>query len=418
MADDVTFDYVIMDEASQVSVETGALALSCARNAVVVGDNNQLPNVITDENRDLLGRIFDEHKLESGYNCAKYNFLESVCNVIPNVEQTLLREHYRCHPKIINFCNQKFYGGKLLIMTADNGEENVLNAHQTVVGNHCRGFYNQREIDVVRQEVLPQINSSDVGIITPYNAQVAEFNRQIPQVEAATIHKYQGREKDCIVMSVVDDNITEFSDNPNLINVAVSRAKKRFCIVVSGNEQKRKGTISDLIDYIRYNNFTVCQSQVRSIYDYLYSQYTEQRMALLSHTPNISEYDSENLTYMLLTNIVSNFPEFSHLGVLCHIPIRKILSDFSLLNEEEKQYASHYATHVDFLMINHVTKHLVLAIETDGYSYHNENTEQSRRDVMKNHILQVYGLPLLRLSTTGSGERLKVVKTLTSVLSE
>ena len=44
------FDYVIMDEASQVDVVTGALALSCAKNAIIVGDKMQLPNVIEEEN--------------------------------------------------------------------------------------------------------------------------------------------------------------------------------------------------------------------------------------------------------------------------------------------------------------------------------------------------------------------------------
>lgn len=40
------FDYVIIDEASQVDLVTGALALSCALNSVIVGDIKQLPNVI------------------------------------------------------------------------------------------------------------------------------------------------------------------------------------------------------------------------------------------------------------------------------------------------------------------------------------------------------------------------------------
>lgn len=40
------FDYLIMDEASQVDIAAGALALSCARNAVIVGDLKQLPNVV------------------------------------------------------------------------------------------------------------------------------------------------------------------------------------------------------------------------------------------------------------------------------------------------------------------------------------------------------------------------------------
>ena len=43
MNDNVVYDYVIMDEASQVDIATGALAMSCAKNMVIVGDTNQLP---------------------------------------------------------------------------------------------------------------------------------------------------------------------------------------------------------------------------------------------------------------------------------------------------------------------------------------------------------------------------------------
>lgn len=50
-------------------------------------------------------------------------FLQSVLEVMPNVTQTMLREHYRCHPKIIEFCNQKFYRGNLIIMTEDHGRK-------------------------------------------------------------------------------------------------------------------------------------------------------------------------------------------------------------------------------------------------------------------------------------------------------
>ena len=412
-----TYDYIIMDEASQVSIETGALALTCAQNAVIVGDTMQLPNVVTDEDRFKLNGIFEEYKVARGYNCADYSFLHSVCTVLPKVEQTLLREHYRCHPTIINFCNQRFYGGNLLIMTEDHNEKDVMMAIKTVPGHHARGHFNQREIDVVKNEVLPKLERvEDAGIITPYNNQVYEFNRQIPSLTAATIHKYQGREKDTIIMSLVDDEITDFSDDANLVNVAISRAKKRFCLVVTGNEQERKGNISDLIDYIEYNNLSVTESKICSIFDYLYSQYTNERMAFLSGHKNISEYDSENLTYSLIENIIAEYPEFRHLGVLCHTPLRNVIRDWSLLNEEEKKYISHFSTHLDFLIINHVTKKPVLAIETDGFSYHNETTEQHQRDLKKDHILDVYGLPLLRLKTIESGERERVVSSLRSIV--
>ncbi len=107
---DKPYDYIIMDEASQVSIETGTLALTCAYNAVIVGDTLQLPNVVTDEDKQKLDVIMKQYKITEGYDCAKNSFLQSVLDVLKNVPETLLREHYRCHPRIINFCNQKFYG--------------------------------------------------------------------------------------------------------------------------------------------------------------------------------------------------------------------------------------------------------------------------------------------------------------------
>lgn len=197
---DKPYDYIIMDEASQVSIDTGALALTCARNAVIVGDTLQLPNVVTDEDREKLNVIMRQYNIAQGYDCAKNSFLQSVLDVIMDVPETLLREHYRCHPRIINFCNQKFYGGNLLIMTEDKGENDVLSAIRTVKGNHAVNHYNQREIDVVKEEVLPKLKDFDsIGIVTPYNNQVDAFNNQLDRVKAGTIHKYQGRENDAII---------------------------------------------------------------------------------------------------------------------------------------------------------------------------------------------------------------------------
>ena len=51
------FDYVIMDEASQINIPTGFLALSSAQNAVVVGDTRQLSHIVTREERAALTAI-------------------------------------------------------------------------------------------------------------------------------------------------------------------------------------------------------------------------------------------------------------------------------------------------------------------------------------------------------------------------
>lgn len=409
---DVVYDYLIMDEASQVDIATGALALSCAKNVVIVGDTKQLPNVVTDDVKAKAKAIFDTFSVNEGYQYTK-SFLQSVLDVMPNVTQTLLREHYRCHPKIINFCNQKFYRGELIIMTTDNGEEDVLSVIKTVAGNHERNHYSQRQIDVIKNEIIPRYVSEpeETGIITPYKNQVEALSREITNIDAATVHKFQGKEKENIIISTVDDEISDFADDAYLINVAVSRAKKKLMLVVTGNEQSKERNITDLIDYIQYNNFEVAESKIYSIFDYLYKQYTEERMAYLQKHKKISEFDSENLMYSLIEEIIAD-NKYSSLDVVCHFPLNMLIKSPELLNEQECQYAMNPATHLDFLLYNRIGKTPVLAIEVDGYEYHKEDTVQASRDLLKNHIMELYEIPLLRFKTNGSGEKEKIVEML------
>ena len=136
---DMVFDYVIMDEASQVDIKTGALTLSCAMNAVIVGDDKQLPNVVSGEEELALNAIQSTYGIDDRYNAATHSFLQSCTEVFRDAPVTLLREHYRCHPKIIEFCNERFYDGELVAMTADHNEKKVLKVVRTVKGNHTRG---------------------------------------------------------------------------------------------------------------------------------------------------------------------------------------------------------------------------------------------------------------------------------------
>ena len=418
LSTDVVYDYLIMDEASQVDIATGALALSCARNVVIVGDTKQLPNVVTDDVKAKADAIFESFKVQEGYRFTK-SFLQSVLEVMPDVTQTLLREHYRCHPKIINFCNQKFYRGELIIMTEDNGEEDVLAVVKTTSGNHARDHYSQRQIDVIRDEIIPKYvtNLEETGIIAPYKKQVEALKKEFTDIDAATVHKFQGKEKDTIIISTVDDEISDFADDPYLINVAVSRAKKKLMLVVTGNEQAKERNITDLIAYIQYNNFEVVNSKMYSIFDYLYKQYTEERKAYLQRHKNISEYDSENLMYALLEEVLAE-DKYACLDVVCHFPMNMLIKNPELLNERECEYAMHPATHIDFLLYNRISKKPVLAIEVDGYDNHKEGTVQAFRDLLKNHILELYELPLLRFKTNGSGEREKIVEMLEVIMGE
>ena len=410
------YDYLIMDEASQVDIATGALALSCAKNAIIVGDTKQLPNVIKSEAKQKSEEIFKKYKIALGYKFYK-SFLNSVVEIMPDVPQTMLREHYRCHPKIINYCNQKFYHNNLVVMTKDNGEKDVIMVMRTVEGNHRRENYNQREIDVIKNEILPMCNSpaEEIGIIAPYNGQVDKLKEQIKGIDISTVHKFQGREKETIILTTVDDKITDFVDNPYLLNVAVSRARKRLILVVTGNKQSGSTNIMDLMHYIQYNNFSIQYSNINSIFDYLYKAYKKEREAYLGKHTRISEYKSENLVYALLEDILAD-DKYQSLDVVCHMPLNILLKDISLLNEAQQKYAMNSLTHIDLLVYNKFSKMPILAIEVDGWQYHNEKTPQAKRDKLKNEIMNIYNIELLRLVTNGSGEREKIINTLDRLL--
>lgn len=411
---DMVFDYVIMDEASQVDIKTGALALSCAMNAVIVGDDKQLPNVVSREEALALSAIQTTYSVDERYNAVTHSFLQSCTEVFKEAPVTLLREHYRCHPKIIEFCNQRFYDGELVAMTTDNDEKNVLQVVRTAKGNHARGHYNQREIDVIKQEVMPEyVDSASVGIITPYRDQANEVNKALGQDIASTVHKYQGRECDTIIMSTVDNEPTEFSDDANLLNVAISRAKTHLCIVTNGNEMPQESNLAQLIAYMQYNNFQVRDSKLHSVFDLLYKQYTAERLAYEAVHSAVSEHLSENIIYELLVKAIAELG-MTNTDVLCHYPLSRLIGDWNLLTDEERSFAESPFSHVDFLIYNSLTKQPLRTIEVDGWQFHKNSDVQQYRDTLKDQLLAKFGLCPHRISTTDTVN----VETIKSLLQE
>ncbi|MEY8687511.1 AAA domain-containing protein [Bacteroides sp. AN502(2024)] len=397
---DMVFDYVIMDEASQVDIKTGALALSCATNAVIVGDDKQLPNVVSREEALALNAIRTTYSVDDRYNAVTHSFLQSCAEVFTEAPVTLLREHYRCHPRIIEFCNQHFYNGELVTMTTDNGEENVLQVVRTVKGNHARGHFNQREIDVIAQEVMPKYTDmGSMGIITPYRNQAEEINKASGKDIASTVHKYQGRECDTIIISTVDNEPTEFSDDANLLNVAISRAKTHLCIVTNGNEISKGSNLAQLIAYIQYNNFEIKESKLHSVFDLLYKSYTAERLAYETSHPSVSNHLSENLVYEVLVKAITDL-KLVNTEVICHYPLSRLINDWSLLDDEEKAFAESRFSHVDFLIYNSLTKQPLQTIEVDGWHFHKNRDVQQSRDALKDRLLTKFGLCPHRISTT------------------
>lgn len=372
---------------------------------VIVGDLKQLPNIVTRESKEKSECLRKDLKIKPIYSFKK-SLLEVMVELFPEEPATLLKEHYRCHPKIIQFCNQKFYNGKLCIMTKDHGEKDVLIAYKSVAGNHARQHSNQREIDIIKKEVIDYylLDNNTTGIIAPYRNQIELSQNQLEEYISETVHKFQGRECETIILSTVDNQITHFTDDPHLLNVAVSRAKNRLILVTSGNKQKSNMNITDLIDYIAYQNCDIKDSMVRSVFDYLYKQYEERRLNYFKNRSKHSKYDSENLMFELLKEILTSYSE---LDFITQYRLKHLIKDFSLLSSDEATFVNQSRTSVDFLIFNKVTKVPVLAIEVDGVKYHN-NPDQMKRDSMKNNIFKNYQLPLLRLATNGSGEEEKI----------
>lgn len=421
--DNYIFDYLIIDESSQVDIISGALALSCAKNAVIVGDMKQLPNIVTSNEINIAQEIFNNYNISEYYNYVNNSLLSSVIGLFPNAPRVLLREHYRCHPKIIGFCNQKFYNNELIIMTKDNEAKDTLSVYKTPPGNHARGNYNQRQIDIIFNEIILKQNIDEeqqsIGIISPYRKQVIALKNFIGRrnIEADTVHKFQGREKDIIILSTVDNTIKKFTDNPNLVNVAVSRAVQKLIVVVSDNADRDETNIADLIKYIKYNNFEVINSNVNSIFDYLYNNINKKRKELSQIKKWEFDSPAEEAMYNLIEKIL-DIDKFSDLGLGLHIPLSHLTQklDFSKLDEEELDFCTNCFSHVDFVIYHGMDRIPTLAIEVDGYKYHVNNEKQSKRDKIKDGILNKCHIPLIRFRTNESMEEKRLIEKLENIL--
>lgn len=413
------FDYVIVDEASQVDLVTGALALSCARKAVIVGDLKQLPNVVNQEQKQITDRIFETFNLSDIYRYSNHSLLSSMIRLFPEAPHVLLKEHYRCHPEIIGFCNQRFYNNELVILTALKTDRQPMIAYKTAAGNMARGHVNERQIEVIKNEVFSQqnlnANNGSVGIVTPYRNQADRLQQEFSgtTVKADTVDKFQGQERNVMIFSTVDNQIGEFASDPNRLNVAVSRAIDQFIVVTDGNENDKVSPIHELLGYIQYHNHDIVNSDIHSVFDYLYAVNAEAREKILRKYRRESEFDSENLMLALIRKILKD-DRFSKFGVVVHVPLRSLLCDLKRLNPRELSFATNHLTHVDFLIFSRLTHQPVLVIEVDGFAYHNSQ-KQKERDLVKDSILNKFDIPILRLNTVGSCERERITDQLTSI---
>jgi len=443
-------DWVIIDEATQVNLHAAVLAMSKARNVVVVGDLKQLGPIIDQRLKDAA--IPPPHPV---YDVTEHSILSSVTELYGQIlPRTMLREHYRCAPEIIEFCNKMFYNSELIAMKAKSSDDQwpTLMVRKTPPGNHMRtlhralakGTYSQREIDTVEELMGGVVEGVDfrgllggeesgsdymLGIATPYRLQADRLGEAIystddlleTSVKSETIHKFQGRGAKAMILSTVVDESRvghmklRFVDDPRMVNVAVSRAKEKFILVTNHDEVPRSKIIKALIDYVRFQNPSqVTESGVLSVFDLLYKEYSERLNEFASRVHGDSRYKSENIVWTLLNDILAE-PAYGLLEVVSQVRLRDLLPNLDRLNERQKKFACSVSA-IDFAVYHKVSRRMLLAVEVNGTRFHEDSPEQQVRDELKAQIVGIYGADMLVLRTNDSNIESKVRDRLDRVL--
>ncbi len=279
------FDVVVIDEASQCDLALAAVALMRGKRAVVVGDPNQLRHVCFLSRTREQAYCVKNELVESEQR--NFHFRRSLFDVAADaVEQQhfyMLDEHFRSHPHIINFSNERFYEGDLKIMTGRPGSTGASIELREVQGQReADSSVNFAEVEDTVKQMERVVDSHQagkplsIGVVSAFREHADEIQRRVIEtfssdvilrhgMTVGTAHALQGDEKDVVIMTTSIDKEShrgslQFLETPNLFNVAITRAKKLLVIVTSVRaEDLPKGLLKDFLVYAKKPGETVYQ---------------------------------------------------------------------------------------------------------------------------------------------------------------
>lgn len=250
------FDAIIIDEVSQALEPQCWIPLTvCPKTPklIVAGDNKQLPPTI---------KIKDNNKYRKSLETTLFDRLVKVHG--DDIRKMLVVQ-YRMNNQIMAFPSLACYENKLQAAesvaerTLANALKHVDEADETTTpvfwydtqGDDFMetviddGLSNSKKNDNeallvashVKKLLDAKVHQSDIGVITPYSAQTALIKtvlQDYPEIEVSTVDGFQGREKNCIIMSLVrsnDKNEVGFLADERRLNVAMTRPKMHLCVV-------------------------------------------------------------------------------------------------------------------------------------------------------------------------------------------
>ena len=279
LLDGQKFGTLFIDEAAQALEAASWIPIRRASRVILAGDHCQLPPTV---------KSIDALKAGLGKT-----LMERIADNKPEVV-TLLRMQYRMNEEIMRFSSDWFYGGQVesapevkfrsildldLPMTwvdtsqFDLSETPDISFKEEFVGEGF-GRVNKAEAELTLlalEQYFDRIGKTrilndrlDVGIISPYRAQVQYLRRQLKKREyfkpfrqlitVNTVDGFQGQERDIILVSLVrsnDDGQIGFLRDLRRMNVAITRARMKLIILGDVQTMARHPFYCKLYEYIK-----------------------------------------------------------------------------------------------------------------------------------------------------------------------
>jgi uncharacterized protein len=262
------FDWLFVDEAGQVGLANMAAMGRATRNIVLVGDPQQLPQVIQ-----------GAHPEPANLSCLQWMLGDHA--TVPPRRGIFLETTRRMHPDVCDFISEQVYEGRLS-SHPDTEQQSVdgvafpsSGACWVPVKHEGNAQVAQEEVKAIQaatEDLLRgtwtdkdgatrPLREADIIVVAPYNAQVNALRDALPEaIRVGTVDKFQGQEAPVCLVSMTASSVDEtprgmdFLFSLNLINVAVSRAKA--LALVFGSPRLREAKC-DTVEQIKLVN-TLC----------------------------------------------------------------------------------------------------------------------------------------------------------------
>ncbi|CAO2822194.1 unnamed protein product [Amaranthus hypochondriacus] len=266
--DKTTFDLVIIDEAAQALEIACWIALLKGTRCILAGDHLQLPPTIqsVEAEKKGLGRTL----------------FERLADLYGDDIMSMLTVQYRMHKLIMDWSSKELYDSKIEAhscvaahMLYDlEGVKKTTATEPTLLLVDIAGCdmeekkdeedstLNDGEAEVAiahaKRLVESGVQASNIGIITPYNAQVVALKMlksnvdKLKDLEISTVDGFQGREKEAIIISMVRSNSKKevgFLSDRRRMNVAVTRARRQCCLICDTETVSSDQFLKRLIEY-------------------------------------------------------------------------------------------------------------------------------------------------------------------------